>query len=368
MISVSLNNITKKFGDFTAVNDLDFKIESGEFFTFLGPSGCGKTTTLRMIAGFIYPTDGSIYFGDKDMTYISPEKRDTGMVFQNYALFPHLTVKENVAFGLNVRKVSSGEIDKRVEKALEQVHLSGLGSRKIHELSGGQQQRVALARAIIIEPQILLLDEPLSNLDAKLREETRGEIKKIQMELGITTIYVTHDQAEALAVSDRILIMNKGVLQQIGSPQDIYNRPNNVFVADFIGKSNILKGKIVDIDNEEVIIETNNGFKLIGLKKNKSEGLKIEKNQDIAMAIRPEAFIYGEENNYNNIRGIIDFSEFTGTNINYTINLNNEIIQVSFIGAGQKMENIGDKINLHIPKEMIYFIDEREKTKEAGVL
>ncbi|HLS08673.1 ABC transporter ATP-binding protein, partial [Lentibacillus sp.] len=238
MKSVRLEHITKMFGKARGVEDINIDIKSGEFFTFLGPSGCGKTTTLRMIAGFYFPTSGKIAFDNEDITTVKPNKRNIGMVFQNYALFPHMTVFENIAFGLQVRKLSKSVIKEKVEKAQEFVRLVGYGNRKITELSGGQQQRVALARALVIEPDILLLDEPLSNLDAKLREETRVEIKRLQVELGITTVYVTHDQHEAMAMSDRIMVMSEGEVQQIGTPQEIYNKPDNRFVASFIGETN----------------------------------------------------------------------------------------------------------------------------------
>jgi iron(III) transport system ATP-binding protein len=232
--SVQLKNITKKFDDVIAVNNISLTIHNGEFFSLLGPSGCGKTTVLRIIAGFYVPTSGEVLFNDKDVSTVPPNKRNTGMVFQNYALFPHMTVFENVAFGLRARKIPKQECRKRVDSALELVDLSGYCKRKVTLLSGGQQQRVALARAIVIEPAILLMDEPLSNLDAKLRRETRDQIRNLQKKLKITTIYVTHDQEEALTLSDRIAVMEKGVCQQMGTPDEIINNPANEFVASFI--------------------------------------------------------------------------------------------------------------------------------------
>lgn len=264
MKSVKLDHVSKMFGKARGVENVNINIKSGEFFTFLGPSGCGKTTTLRMIAGFYYPTKGRIYFDNKDVTTLQPNKRNIGMVFQNYALFPHMTVFENVAFGLEVRKLSKATIKEKVEKALKLVHLENFENRKINELSGGQQQRVALARALVIEPDILLLDEPLSNLDAKLREETRLEIKRLQVELGITTIYVTHDQTEAMTMSDRIMVMKEGIVQQIGTPQEIYNRPANHFVASFIGESNILDGIITEINGEKIKVKVSDETFLTG--------------------------------------------------------------------------------------------------------
>ena len=234
MASVRLQNITRKFDDVTAVDDLSLTIQDGEFFSLLGPSGCGKTTVLRMIAGFCIPNAGEIFFDDRNISALPPNKRNTGMVFQNYALFPHMTVFENVSFGLRARKIPVQERRKRVGSALELVDLSGLEKRKVTQLSGGQQQRVALARAIVIEPEILLMDEPLSNLDAKLRRETRDQLQKLQRKLGITTIYVTHDQEEALTLSDRITVLNEGLCQQIGTPDEIRNHPANDFVASFL--------------------------------------------------------------------------------------------------------------------------------------
>lgn len=240
MTAISLRSVVKRFGDVTAVDHLDLDLREGELIAFLGPSGCGKTTTLRMIAGFEMPTDGQIRLGDEDVTYLPAEKRNCGMVFQNYALFPHLTVYRNVAFGLEMRRVPRGEVERRVASVLEKVQLRGLEGRYPRQLSGGQQQRTALARALVINPNVLLLDEPLANLDAKLREEMRFYIRTLQQEFGITTIYVTHDQGEALVLADRVAVMMGGVLQQIGTPEDLYRRPQTAKVADFVGLVNLL--------------------------------------------------------------------------------------------------------------------------------
>ena len=228
--------------DFYAVKDVSLNIEPGSFVTLLGPSGCGKTTTLRMIAGFESPDEGEIYLGDEAINELTPNKRDTAMVFQSYALFPHYNVFDNVAYGLKLRKLPKDEIQRKVMEMLELVELSGMENRLTNQLSGGQQQRVALARALVVEPSVLLFDEPLSNLDAKLRISMRTEIRKIQQKVGITAIYVTHDQEEALTMSDTVVVMNGGKVQQIGTPEDIYNEPKNAFVADFIGDSNIVDG------------------------------------------------------------------------------------------------------------------------------
>ena len=242
MAQVTLHRLTKQFDDTPVVKGISLTVADGEFFSLLGPSGCGKTTILRMIAGFTFPTSGTVLFDGQDVTSVPANRRNTGMVFQNYALFPHMTVFENVAFGLRTRKVAGSEIADRVAHALDLVGLTGLEQRPVPQLSGGQQQRVALARAVVIEPDLLLLDEPLSNLDAKLREETRDQIRALQTTLGITAIYVTHDQEEALAVSDRIAVMEEGECRQLDRPDVIYRRPANRFVAAFMGNMNLWEG------------------------------------------------------------------------------------------------------------------------------
>ncbi len=242
MSSVVLKNIVKRFGSYTAVHPSDLEIPEGDFVTLLGPSGCGKTTTLRMIAGLLDPSEGEILIGGRRVNDVPIHKRNLGIVFQNYALFPHKTVADNVAFGLKYRKVSKDEIARRVEQALTLVQLPHVGGRYPKELSGGQQQRIALARAIVIEPDVLLLDEPLSALDANLREDMRVELKRIQHQIGVTTVFVTHDQSEALAMSDRIVVMSGGRIEQVGTPEEVYNRPRSEFVANFLGASNILDG------------------------------------------------------------------------------------------------------------------------------
>ena len=250
MSTVTIRNVSKAFGDNVVLKEFDQTFKDGEFVTLLGPSGCGKTTMLRMIAGFEKPTTGEILIGDKvvssDKVFIPPEKRDIGMVFQSYAVWPHMTVGENVAYPLQIQKVNRQEIEKRVNHVLDIVHLTQYKERIPSQLSGGQQQRVALARALVAQPKLLLLDEPLSNLDAKLRESMRFEIKEIQRALGITVVYVTHDQTEAMAMSDRIILINRGVVQQVASPEEIYNRPSNQFVADFLGKVDFVKGEARD--------------------------------------------------------------------------------------------------------------------------
>lgn len=244
-VILDIRNIKKSFGDKLIIDDLSFQIKKNEFVTFLGPSGCGKTTTLRIIGGFEHPDEGSVYFDGVDITKLPPEKRELNTVFQKYALFPHMTVAQNVAFGLQIKKMDKKLIEEKVSRALRHVNLAGFEDRKPASLSGGQQQRVAIARAIVNEPKVLLLDEPLGALDLKLRQEMQRELIRLKNELGITFIYVTHDQEEALTMSDRIIVMNQGYIQQVGTPVDIYNEPENAFVADFIGESNILDGIMV---------------------------------------------------------------------------------------------------------------------------
>ena len=252
---VRLKDITKTYGSLKALDGVNLLIEEGDFFTLLGPSGCGKTTLLRVVAGFAVPERGEIFFGDQRINHLPPHKRETGMVFQNYALFPHLTVFDNVAYGLKARKIDSGEIRSRVGQALDLVQLSALSQRYPTQLSGGQQQRVALARALVIRPRVLLMDEPLSNLDAKLRVAMRDEIRRIQKELAITTLYVTHDQEEAMAVSDHIAIFNQGRIEQIGTASEIYFRPRNRFVAEFTGTSNLIQIDLTGYESASSLLE-----------------------------------------------------------------------------------------------------------------
>ena len=276
---VIIKDAVKRYGDFTALNGVSLDIREGEFFTLLGPSGCGKTTLLRMIAGFNSIEGGDFYFGDKRINDVPAHKRDIGMVFQNYAIFPHLSVRDNVAYGLKARKVPAREIKPRVDEALELVQISHLADRKPNELSGGQQQRVAIARALVKMPRVLLLDEPLSNLDARLRLQTREEIRRIQKETKITTVFVTHDQEEAMSISDMIVVMKSGVVQQIGKPQDVYDNPANLFVANFLGTPpiNIFTGHV---KGERLFIGVDNVMDVPGVK-----------DQDVFVGIRPEGFI-----------------------------------------------------------------------------
>lgn len=354
--SVKIENVSKQFGQVHGVKNLSLDIKAGEFFTFLGPSGCGKTTTLRMIAGFYYPTTGKILFDNQDVTRLQPNKRNIGMVFQNYALFPHMTVDENIAFGLQVRKLTKSEIKRKVDRIRGLVRLEPYGTRKINELSGGQQQRVALARALVIEPDILLLDEPLSNLDAKLREETRLEIKRIQSELGVTTIYVTHDQMEAMAMSDRIMVMENGYIKQIGTPQEVYHRPLSRFVADFIGETNLIEATIDAIDDEHIQAKTENGLILTGRRYQSSLTLSHMIGDKVFISIRPESI--NLDTGDNTLTGKISFVEFTGISVNYIVDFHEFSLKVMIVNSSDSLKKIGEDITLNIPYDALYFLGE----------
>ena len=304
---VSIQEATKRFGEIVAVNNISLSIEKGEFFTLLGPSGCGKTTLLRMIAGFYQIDSGNILFGEKIINNVPAHKRDTGMVFQNYAIFPHMTVSENVAYGLKARKVPKPEIKRRVDEALELVQIFSLRARKPNELSGGQQQRVALARAFVIEPSVLLMDEPLSNLDAKLRLQMRSVIKKLQRRLGITTIYVTHDQEEALAISDRIAVMKDGKIMQIGIPSEIYKYPKNLFVASFVGTSNLIDCVCTPLEEGKINIRAGDMEFHVNAKK--------ACNGNGAISVRPEQLFFSETG----LGGKVVISTFLGDFYEYEI-------------------------------------------------
>ncbi len=342
-VGISIRHALKKYGDFTAIPDLSLEIKPGEFFTLLGPSGCGKTTLLRMIAGFNSIEGGEFYFGDRLINDLDPAKRNIGMVFQNYAIFPHLTVRKNVAFGLQNRKLPKDKIKEQTDKFLALMKIDQFADRLPEQLSGGQQQRVALARALAIEPDVLLMDEPLSNLDAKLRVEMREVIKEIQNNLGITTVYVTHDQEEAMAVSDRIAVMSDGVIQQVGSPKALYQRPANLFVATFIGRTNILNAAV-----EKGTLKFEGGYTLA-----MDNLTDCEEGEKVTVSIRPEELIILEGEG-EGLEATVAYSTFLGLNTHYFVDLANgqrvEIIQESKID--DIIEN-GTKIRLGIKAEKI---------------
>lgn len=350
-VDITIDHACKKYGNNTIIPNLNLSVKQSEFFTLLGPSGCGKTTLLRMIAGFNSIEGGDFFFGKKRINELNPAKRNIGMVFQNYAIFPHLTVRKNVEFGLKNKKIEKKEIGKRADDFLKLMQIDSLAERMPDRLSGGQQQRVALARALCIEPDVLLMDEPLSNLDAKLRVEMRTAIKDIQKNVGITTIYVTHDQEEAMAVSDRIAVMNAGRIQHIGTPKNIYQRPANLFVSTFIGRSNILKGELI-IENENIYFELENGNKI--QMKNVQE--KYRKKQNVLASVRPEELILCDDKNVGDIKGTVKDSVFLGLNTHYFVKLETgeetEIIQESTIdsiipsGTEISMKINAEKVNL----------------------
>ncbi len=357
-VKITINNAVKKYGDFTAIPDLSLEIQPGEFFTLLGPSGCGKTTLLRMIAGFNSIEGGSFYFGDRLINDLDPAKRNIGMVFQNYAIFPHLTVKKNVAFGLKNKKLPKEEIQEKTEKFMSLMKISEYADRLPEKLSGGQQQRVALARALAIEPEVLLMDEPLSNLDAKLRVEMRTVIKEIQNRLGITTVYVTHDQEEAMAVSDRIAVMNLGVIQQIGTPKTLYQRPANQFVATFIGRTNLMEGEI-RVSGKEKSVVFKNGYTV-----RMNNLTDVKDKQKVVVSVRPEELVINSKTEGGSLVGKVLYSTFLGLNTHYVIEFPDgnraEIIQESQID--DIIEN-GTEVNMTVKAEKInVFTEDGEKS------
>ena len=316
---IILSSVTQQYGDTVAVDNISLQIEGGEFFSLLGPSGCGKTTTLRIIGGFVSPSEGEVFINSKSMHQIPPYRRPVNTVFQNYALFPHKTVAENIAFGLQMKKVSKTEISDAVEHFLNLIRLPNYGKRKPNELSGGERQRVALARALINEPSILLLDEPLSALDLKLRKQMQLELKELQRKVGITFVYVTHDQGEALALSDRIAVMNEGKILQVGSPSEIYDNPQNRFVADFIGTTNFFDGMVTELNDQYIKIQTKTDPSNI---LTSSFHRDMELNSFVTIAVRPERIDITSEkhiDSQNCINGVIQDVSYLGTTLQYTV-------------------------------------------------
>jgi putative spermidine/putrescine transport system ATP-binding protein len=348
MSYLELTDIQKRFGETVAVSDFNLKAEKGEFVSFLGPSGCGKTTTLRMIAGFEQPSSGQIMIDGEDVTYKAPNKRNVGMVFQSYALFPNMTVADNVGFGLKVRKRSKDDIKKRVDELLEIVNLPDKGKRYPYQLSGGQQQRVALARALAFEPQVLLLDEPLSALDAKIRVALRVEIRSIQRQLGITTVYVTHDQEEALSLSDRVVVMSEGRMEQVGTPFEIYNFPSTAFVASFVGTLNVLPGKVTDAAKGEVTIA--------GQPVRIARAFEGSLGRDVTVALRPEMVSLGSDaaGGENRLTGKVSDVSFLGSIVRFRIALGDggpTVILDEFNEPTLKLPELGETATISFPAD-----------------
>ena len=333
---VKFENIEIKYGDFVAIENLNLDIKEGEFFTFLGPSGCGKTTSLRALVGFLSPSKGKVYVGDKDVTNLPVEKRNIGMVFQSYALFPTMSVYDNIAFGMKVKKASKTEIDQKVHEVAAKIKITESQLKKnVSDLSGGQQQRVALARAIVLEPKILCLDEPLSNLDAKLRIDMRMELKRLQKELGITTLYVTHDQEEALTLSDRIAVFNNGYVEQVGTPYEIYNESKSEFVCDFIGDINRLKGELLSEVNTQ-------------------SGANLDTSK--TGFVRIERCISEEKAGYVKLTGKVEEAEFSGVLTKYVLECHGQELKYLEKNDGRRLYQENEQIDLYInPQDIMQF-------------
>lgn len=361
MVSLKLQGITRDFGEVRAVDDVSLEIGRGELFFLLGPSGCGKTTLLRLIAGFYAPTVGRIFFDDRDITRTLPHRRNTGMVFQNYALWPHMTVWENVAYGLVLRKISLSDQNDRVSEALKMVRMSAYGKRSPNQLSGGQQQRVALARALVIQPDVVLLDEPLSNLDARLRLEMRDEIRRIHDETGATMIYVTHDQKEALSMADRVAVMDMGSIAQIEEPRLIYTRPASAFVADFVGETNFVGGRLIST-GIPLVVET-----AIGVLHSEVESSEtLAAGDKVVCSIRPESIRISDQNkakgtSENMIAGIVQQIIYLGDHEQYSVLLDDGT-QIKLVDhqPGQRTIGPGDIVQLKCDASQVVVLEERD--------
>ena len=341
-----LANVTKIFpgrggeGEVTAVDDVSLDIEKGELVTLLGPSGCGKTTNLRMIAGFEFPTMGEIYLDSIDVSNLPPHKRGMSMVFQSYAIFPHLSVYENVAYGLKAQRLPKSEIEERVPRTLDLVELGGFEKRAPHQLSGGQQQRVALARALIMEPKVLLMDEPLSNLDAKLREQMRGEIRRIQKVLGITSVYVTHDQVEAMTISDRVVVMNEGRIDQVGSPTEIYRHPQSRFVADFIGRANFVTGTVQSQQDSQLIVDFLGQSMTVP-----AAEAQYESGAEVTVVVRPEMMVLNPPEDAQ-VQGVVRTASYLGNVTEYEVEVGGQVLAL--------VESDPRHITIHQPGESVH--------------
>ena len=347
-VAIKISHAVKKYGNNTVIPDLSLDIREGEFFTLLGPSGCGKTTLLRMIAGFNSIEGGDFYFNEKRINDVEPNKRNIGMVFQNYAIFPHLTVRQNVGFGLKNRKCSKEEMESRTDEYLKLMQIEEYKDRLPERLSGGQQQRVALARALVIEPSVLLFDEPLSNLDAKLRVTMRTEIRKIQQKVGITAIYVTHDQSEAMSISDKIIIMSKGKVEQIGTPREIYYHPTSKFVADFIGEANFLEAQVRSADGEKAMISVAGGeFEVNNFAHAKA-------GETATLVLRPEGVSLSEKGL---LEGTVTLSTFMGAYQYYQMIVGDIEIQITdYNPVNRRIYEVGEKAYLDFDPKGVYIL------------
>lgn len=347
-LDVKLENVTKKFDNFVAVDQVDLHIEAGNLVTLLGPSGCGKTTILRMVAGLESPTSGKIFIGGEDVTHKYANERSIGMMFQSYALFPHMSVYDNVAYGLKMNKISSSEISDRTNEALKTVGLQGLEHRAPKALSGGQQQRVALARSLVVKPKVLLFDEPLSNLDAKLRKKMRYEIRELQKELGITSLYVTHDQSEALAISDDIVIMNKAIIAAKGNPFTLYQSPANRFVADFIGEANLVEVSIIETKKSSALVELGE-IKLDVFFKQKPTG------KTAMLMIRPDDIIISEHSK-DGMEGTIQFGAYQGVSTDYMVSTSIGTLNIVDFQHKESLLDPGKKVKLNFKTDHLFII------------
>lgn len=356
---LEISNVSKRFGDFTAVDNLSLEVEEGSFFSILGPSGCGKTTLLRMIAGFLAPSTGTIRIGGHDMAGVPPNKRPVNLVFQNLALFPMMNVQENIAFGLRRRKVPASEISRRVDAMLERVELGGYGPKRINQLSGGQKQRVAIARSLVLEPSLLLLDEPLGALDLKLREQMKIELKKLQAQVGTTFLYITHDQSEALVMSDRVAVMNSGRFEQVDSPRALYAQPGSRFVADFVGDTNVLKGTVVSFEPFRVKIIT--GQEILATPGEPLNGEQVD------VFLRPEAIMIGVEgkgNEHNRFSLVVRSVLFDGSNTRLLVNIEGSEGELRVaLPQDHRFDHIGpgDRLDASVHLESCRCYDRREQ-------
>lgn len=349
---ISIKNLSKIFvidstSKVVAVDNVNLEIEPGEFVTLLGPSGCGKTTLLRMVAGFETLTKGEIFIGKENVAPLTPDKRDTSLVFQNYALFPHMNVYDNIAYGLKLKKLSKADIDTRVQRILDLMKMNDFAHRVPSQMSGGQQQRVSLARALVMEPGVLLFDEPLSNLDAKLRIHMRDEIRKLQKEVGITSLYVTHDQSEAMGLSDKVVIMKDGVIEQVGSPKEIYQKPKNEFVANFIGKANIIKGVVVEECSVGYVVD------IMDKKYALSSSRKHRIGEHVEIVVRPESVIVGQSD----YKSVVNKSIFMGENHEYEVGWFGNTLQITESNPyGKKTYDVEDEMWIGFDEAALHII------------